>query len=81
MARELAASVESNVEAMRWLLNLTEGKDMDAHILPASQVDFEKLFAYSADMLGTSQACKLLLAAWLVHLQKSSWVAFDNMKI
>ena len=49
-----------------------------AQILPASHADFEKLFAYSADMLGTSQVCKLLLAAWLAHLQKSSWVAFDN---
>ena len=49
-----------------------------AQILPASHADFEKLFAYSADMLGTSQVCKLLLAAWLTHLQKSSWVAFDN---
>ena len=49
-----------------------------AQILPASHADFEKLFAYSADMLGTAQVCKLLLAAWLAHLQKSSWVAFDN---
>ena len=47
-------------------------------ILPASQFDFEKLFAYSADMLGTSQICKSLLAAWLCHLQESSWVAIDN---
>ena len=37
-------------------------------ILPARQADFEKLFAYGADMLGTSQTCKLLLAAWLSHL-------------
>ena len=47
-------------------------------ILPASQVDFEKLFAYGADMLGTSETCKLLLAAWLCHLQESSWAAIDN---
>ena len=47
-------------------------------ILPASQVDFEKLFAYSADMLGSSQTCKLLLAAWLCHLQESSWAAIDK---
>ena len=47
-------------------------------ILPASHADFEKLLAYGADMLGTLQVCKLLLAAWLTHLQKSSWVAFDN---
>ena len=47
-------------------------------ILPASHVDFEKLFAYGADMLGTSQTCKLVLAAWLSHLQESSWVAIDN---
>ena len=32
-------------------------------ILPTSQVDFEKMFAYGADMMGTSQTCKLLLAA------------------
>ena len=30
-------------------------------------------------MMGTSQTCKLLLAAWLCHLQDSSWVAIDNM--
>ena len=47
-------------------------------ILPANQADFEKLFAYSANMLGTSQTCKSLLAAWLCHLQESSWVAIDN---
>ena len=47
-------------------------------ILPASQVDFEKLFAYGADMLGSSQTCKLLLAAWLCHLQESSWAAIDK---
>ena len=49
-----------------------------AQILPASHADFEKLFAYSADMMGSSQVCKLLLAAWLSHLQKSSWVAIDD---
>ncbi len=47
-------------------------------ILPASQADFEKLFAYSADMMGSSQTCKLLLAAWLCHLQESSWAAVDK---
>ena len=47
-------------------------------ILPARQADFEKLFAYGADMLGSSQTCKLVLAAWLSHLQESSWVAIDN---
>ena len=47
-------------------------------ILPASQVDFEKLFAYGADMMGTSQTCKSLLAAWLCHLQESSWAAIDK---
>ena len=46
--------------------------------MPASQVDFEKLFAYSADMMGSSQTCKLLLAAWLCHLQESSWAAIDK---
>ena len=49
-----------------------------AQILPASQANFEKLFAYSADMLGTSQVCKALLAAWLSHTQESSWVAIGN---
>ena len=49
-----------------------------AMILPASQVDFEELFAYNADMLGTSQVCKAVLAAWLTHLQESSWVAIGN---
>ena len=44
-------------------------------ILPASQADFEKLFAYGADMLGTSRTCQLSLAAWLSYLQESSWVA------
>ena len=29
-------------------------------------------------MLDTSQTCKLVLAAWLSHLQESSWVAIDN---
>ena len=47
-------------------------------ILPASQVDFEKMFAYSAAMLGTSQTCKSLLAAWICYLQESSWVAIDD---
>ena len=47
-------------------------------ILPARQADFEKLFEYGANMMGTSQTCKLLLAAWLCHLQESSWVAVDN---
>ena len=47
-------------------------------ISPANQVDFEKLFAYGADMLGTSQTCKSLLTAWLCHLQESSWAAIDS---
>ena len=47
-------------------------------ILPASQADFKKLFAYSADLLGSSQICKSLLAAWLCHLQESSWAAIDK---
>ena len=49
-----------------------------AQIMPASQADFEKVFAYGADMLGTSQACKLVLAAMLSHAQESSWVAIGN---
>lgn len=47
-------------------------------ILPASHGDFEKMLAYGADMMGISQTCRLLLAAWLAHLQESSWVAIDN---
>ena len=49
-----------------------------AQIMPASQADFEKVFAYGADMLGTSQACKLVLAAMVARSQESSWVAIDN---
>ena len=49
-----------------------------AAILPASQVDFEKMFAYSADMLGTSEVCKSVLGTWLTQLQESSWVAIGN---
>ena len=49
-----------------------------AQILPASKVDFEKVIAYGADMLGKSQACRLVLAAWLSHAQESSWVALGN---
>ena len=49
-----------------------------AQILPASQADFEKLFEYGADMLGTSQACQALLTARLSHTRESSWVAIGN---
>ena len=49
-----------------------------AQIMPASQADFEKVFVYGADMLGTSQACKLVLAAMIAHAQESSWVAIGN---
>ena len=49
-----------------------------AQIMPASQANFEKVFAYGADMLGTSQACKLVLAAMVARSQESSWVAIDN---
>ena len=49
-------------------------------ILPASQGDFEKMFAYSADMLGTSRTCRSSLAAWLCYLQESSWVAVANKR-
>ena len=49
-----------------------------AQIMPASQADFEKVFVYGADMLGTSQACKLVLAAMLSHAQESSWAAIGN---
>ena len=49
-----------------------------AQIMPASQADFEKVFAYGADMLGTSQACKLVLAAMIACSQESSWVAIGN---
>ena len=47
-------------------------------ILPASQADFEKLFVYSADIMGSSQTCKSLLAAWLCYLQESGWAAIDK---
>ena len=57
---------------------LTSSPSSLAQILPAIEADFEKLFAYSADMLGTSQVCKSVLAAWLTHLQESSWAAIDN---
>ena len=49
-----------------------------AAIMPASQVDFEKMFAYSGDMLGTSKVCKSVLGTWLTQLQESSWVAIGN---
>ena len=49
-----------------------------ARIVPASEADFENVFTYGTDMLGRSQACKLLLAAWLSHIQESSWAALDN---
>lgn len=49
-------------------------------ILPASQGDFEKIFTYSADMLGTSRTCRSSLAAWLCYLQESSWVAVANKR-
>ena len=49
-----------------------------AQILPACEVDFEKVFAYGADMLGTSRTCKSVLAGWLSHAQESSWVALDS---
>lgn len=49
-----------------------------AQILPACEVDFEKVFAYGANMLGTSRTCKSVLAGWLSHAQESSWVALDS---
>lgn len=49
-----------------------------AKILPASEADFEKLMVYGADMMGSSQACRSVLAAWLTHAQESSWVAIGN---
>ena len=49
-----------------------------AKIIPASQANFEELNAYSADMVGSSQTCKSVLAAMLVHAQESSWVAIGN---
>ena len=47
-------------------------------ILPAIEANFEKLLAYGADMMGSSQTCRLSLAAWLSHLQQSSWAAIDD---
>ena len=49
-----------------------------AQIVSATQADFGKVFAYSADMLGSSQTCKLMLAARLSHTQDCSWVAIGN---
>ena len=49
-----------------------------AQVLPACEVDFEKVFAYGADMLGTSRTCKSVLAGWLCHAQERSWVALDS---
>ena len=49
-----------------------------AQVLPACEVDFDKVFAYGADMLGTSQTCKSVLAGWLSHAQERSWVALDS---
>ena len=49
-----------------------------AQIVSATQADFEKVFAYSADMLGSSRVCKLMLAGMLSHAQESSWVAIGN---
>ena len=49
-----------------------------AQVFPACEVDFEKVFAYGADMLGTSRTCKSVLAGWLSYAQESSWVALDS---
>jgi hypothetical protein len=49
-----------------------------AKILPVSQVNFTELTAYSVDMMGSSQVCKSMLAAMLVHAQESSWVAVGS---
>ena len=59
-------------------LGSTQLPSLVAQVLPACEVDFEKVFAYSADMLGTSQTCKSVLAGWLSHAQESSWVALDS---
>lgn len=49
-----------------------------AKIIPGNQANFEELNAYSADMVGSSQTCKSVLAAMLVHAQESSWVAIGK---
>ena len=43
-------------------LKSTQVSPSVAQILPASQADFEKVFVYGADMLGTSQSCKSILS-------------------
>ena len=47
-------------------------------VFPAGQVSFEKLVEYGADMMGSSQACRLMLAAWISHSQESSWAAISS---
>ena len=49
-----------------------------AEIVPGCQANFEKLVAYGTDMVVSSQAHKLVLAAWLSNTQESSWVAIGN---
>ena len=50
----------------------------DVKILPAKKANFEEMFTYSADMMGSSQACKSVLASWLSYAQQSSWVAVND---
>ena len=49
-----------------------------AKIIPGSQVNLEKLVEYGADVMGSSQVCKSMLAAWISIGEESSWVATDN---
>ena len=50
----------------------------DVKILPIKKANFDEMFAYSADMMGSSQACKSVLASWLSYAQQSSWVAVND---
>ena len=50
----------------------------DVKIFSAKKANFEEIFTYSADLMGSSQACKSVLASWLSYAQQSSWVAVND---
>ena len=95
MGSESSTSLESAkvkielLEAMRLLLSLTEGKDMECSCFSLLKRLVMSLHfpdnscnkaegSHSKERICSSQVCKLLLAAWLSHLLKSSWVAIDD---
>ena len=47
-------------------------------VIPGSQADLEKLVEYGADVIGSSQVVKSMLAAWISIGEESSWVATDD---